>query len=215
MMNTISLKASSPRRIVGNVANRIAFDHVVNQRDAGQPRKLSGSAAETPTSSLGVHLQPAGLAKRQTAQWRGLSGEVIRVVKQEPFQIAYERAARHEGESLLEGLPRSTLRDFSQKLTLVPAGRKFHEWQDPRVPTRVTYLHIDPNWPAVDPEAASGPIDLSPRLFFDSPVLWQTALKLKALIEAGPSTCGPYAEALGVVLTHELLRLNGGTTATD
>ena len=49
----------------------------------------------------------------------------------------------------------------------------------------------------------------APRLFFESSVLWQTTLKLKRLIEAGPSTSRLYAEALAVVLSHELLDSNG------
>lgn len=225
MMNSSALRAVSPRPILRNTANRIVLAPAVSPRDAGQPRKLGASANDAfgpAASSHGVRLYPSCLAKRHTAEWSGLSGEVVRIVKQEPFEIehcgashlliAYERAARHKGESLVEGLPRSTLRDFSQKLTFVPAGRKFHEWQDPCVPTRVTYLYIDPHGRAFDSEAG---VEFTPRLFFDSPVLWQTALKLKALIEAGPSACGAYAEALGVVLTHELLRLNSGAALSE
>jgi AraC family transcriptional regulator len=226
MMNSTALSIASLRPAPGSTANRIAFAPAVNLRDTGQPRKLGASAADAlAASSPGVHFHPATIARRQTAQWRGLSGEIVRIVKQEPFEIAYrgpshllivyERAARHKGESVVEGLPRSTLRDFSQKLTFVPAGRTFREWQDPRVPTRVTYLHIDPQGMAADPAAGLDGVELTPRLFFDSPVLWQTALKLKALIEAGPSTCGAYAEALGVVLTHELLRLNSGIASGE
>src|SRR5258708_13496584 len=46
------------------------------------------------------------------------------------------QAARHRGESIVEGLPRSTLHDFSDKLTFVPAGRRFRESQEPRASTR-------------------------------------------------------------------------------
>jgi hypothetical protein len=77
----------------------------------------------------GVRFQPARLAKRQTAAWRGLSGEVIRIVSQDSFEsdyhgpchllVLYTQAARHRGESTIEGLPRSTLHDFSGKLTFV------------------------------------------------------------------------------------------------
>src|SRR5258708_15296707 len=199
MMASTALRISSPRPISGRTANRIAFAPALNPRDAGQPRKLGASSADAlAASSLGVHVHPACLAKRQTAEWRGLSGEGARIVKQEPFEIAYcgpshllivyERAARHKGESLVEGLPRSTLRGFSQKLTFVPAGRTFRESQDPRVPTRVMYLHIDPHGMAADPAAGLDGVGLTPRLFFDSPVRWQTTLESMALLEVGPST---------------------------
>jgi AraC family transcriptional regulator len=44
----------------------------------------------------------------------------------------------------VEGLPRSRLRDVSRKLTFVPAGHEYHEWQEPRVLTRVVYFYFDP-----------------------------------------------------------------------
>jgi AraC family transcriptional regulator len=173
----------------------------------------------------GVQFRPARFAKRQTAAWRGLSGEVVRIVSQDPFEsdyhgpchllILYTQAARHRGESVVEDLPRSTLHDLSGKLTFVPAGRRFRELQEPRVFMRATYLYIDPRSPLVEREAAFAETELAPRLFFDDPVLRQTALKLEALIESGPSGSRLYAEALGSVLAHELLRLNSGTVQAE
>jgi AraC family transcriptional regulator len=172
----------------------------------------------------GVEFRPARLAMRRTAAWRGLSGEVIRLVSQEPFEsgyqgrfhllILYTQAARHKGESIVEGLPGSTLREFSDKLTFVPAGRRFREAQDPRVSMQATYIYIDPKGALVDPEAALLDGEPTPRLFFDDPVLRHTARKLEALVDAGPSRSQLYAEALGTVLAHELLRLNSGTVDT-
>ncbi len=97
----------------------------------------------------------------------------------------------------------------------MPAGRRFRESQEPRASTRATYFHIDPGSALVEPEAAFAEAELAPRLFFDDPVLRQTALKLEALIEAGRPGSRLYAEALGSVLAHELLRLNGGTVRSE
>jgi len=200
--------------VLVTAANRRAYD-----RDTDIP---IGAGSD---GFRGVEFRPARLAKRQTAAWRGLSGEVIRIVSQDAFEsdyqgpchllVLYTQAARHRGESIVEGLPRSTLHDFSDKLTFVPAGRRFRELQEPRVSTRATYLHIDPRGPLVERGAAFAETELSPRLFFDDPVLRQTALKLDALIEAGTSGSRLYAEALGIVLVHELLRLNGGAVQAE
>jgi AraC family transcriptional regulator len=54
---------------------------------------------------------------------------------------------------------------------------------------------------------------LKPRLFFEDATLWNTALKLKTLIE-GRQSNGLYLEALGNVLAHEIVRLNGPTPNT-
>jgi AraC family transcriptional regulator len=101
------------------------------------------------------------------------------------------------------------LRDFTHKLTFVPAGHDFRGWQRPRVLTRVTHFYIDPCEPLADPALRFGEIEFKPRLFFYDRDLWVTALKLKSLVE-NPSSMQPqYAEALRIVLTHELVRING------
>ena len=219
MNHLATTRSTAPQPVSASGSARIGLltapNHHEYDRDAAIP-VLSGS-----NEFRAVQFRPARLAKRQTAAWRGLSGEVVRIVSQDSFEsdyhgpchllILYTQAARHTGESIVEGLPRSTLHDFSGKLTFVPAGRRFRELQEPRVLTRATYFHIDPCGPLIEPDAAFGEAELTPRLFFDDPLLRQTALKLEALIEAGPSGSQLYAEALGMVLVHELRRLNGGT----
>jgi AraC family transcriptional regulator len=125
--------------------------------------------------------------------------------------IAAEVAERYDGESFVEGLPRSTLRDFAHKLTFVPAGHDFRGWQRPRVLTRTTYFYIDPRGPLADPALRFEEIEFKPRLFFYDRDLWQTALKLKSVIENADKVHRQYAEALGIALTHELVRINGDT----
>jgi AraC family transcriptional regulator len=56
-------------------------------------------------------------------------------------------------------------------------------------------------------------IDFKPRLFFFDRDIWETALKLKTQVEEAVSP--QYAEALGVVLAHELVRLETGVSATS
>jgi AraC family transcriptional regulator len=126
--------------------------------------------------------------------------------------IVYERAERHDGETLIEGLPKSTLREFNCKLSLVPAGHRFYGWQTPRVLTRVTYFYIDLQNPLFDLESGIACPTISPRLFFFDQAVWDTALKLKA--EVGNSDPGSrqYAEALSLVLMHELIRLEQTTS---
>jgi len=115
-----------------------------------------------------------------------------------------DQSARRDGETFVEGLPRSTLRDTSRKLLFVPAGHNYYEWQEPRTLTRVTYFYFDaPTLPA------QFEID-APRLYFEDPTIWDTALKLKRLVESRTAEDQLYVEALGAVLVHELVRLNRG-----
>src|ERR1700682_2852356 len=123
--------------------------------------------------------------------------------------IAAELGERYDGETFVEGLPRSTLRDFTRKLIFVPAGHDFRGWHKPRALPRATYFYIDPCGPLADPALRFGEIEFKPRLFFYDRDLWETALKLKSLVENAGSMHRQYAEALGIVLTHELVRING------
>src|ERR1700736_1719904 len=166
-----------------------------------------------------VEISPAEIVQRHSAAWPGLRVETVRVLRHTPFEYAFrarchlliaaEVAERYDGETFIEGLPRSTMRDFTQKLSFVPAGHGFRGWQRPRALTRTTYFYIDPRGPLADPALRFGEIDFKPRLFFYDRDLWETALKLKSLVENPGSMHRQYAEALGIVLTHELVRING------
>jgi AraC family transcriptional regulator len=181
-----------------------------------QRRKRRGRMIET---HPGVVFSPESIVRRQSFFSRGLSSEIVELSRLEPFEyrlrapchllIASHRAERRDGETIVEGLPRSNRREFSGRLTFVPAGDEFFGWQQPRMLTRVSYFYIDPKGPLIDPELRPGDADLRPRLFFEDAALWGTAVKLTQEIERGADTDRHYVEALSVVLVAELARLDG------
>jgi AraC family transcriptional regulator len=172
-----------------------------------------------------VDFSPSEIVRRHSAAWSDLYVETIQVMRHTPFEygfrapchllIALELGERHDGETVVEGLPRSTLRDFTHKLTFVPAGHDFRGWQRPRVLTRRTHFYIDPRGPLADPALRFGEIEFKPRLFFYDRDLWETALKLKSQVENSGSMHRQYTEALGIVLTHELVRINSGAAVSE
>ena len=172
-----------------------------------------------------VDISPSEIVRRHSAAWSGLHVETVQVMRHTPFEygfrapchllIALELGERLDGETVVEGLPRSTLRDFTHKLTFVPAGHDFRGWQRPRVLTRVTHFCIDPRGPLADPALRFGEIEFKPRLFFYDRDLWDTALKFKSQVENPGSMPRLYAEALGIVLTHELVRINSGAARRE
>jgi AraC family transcriptional regulator len=167
-----------------------------------------------------VQFSPSDIVRRDIVTWNGVKADDVTVVRREPYEyqlsaschllIMAEHAERDDGETLVEGLPRSTLRKLSGRLSFVPRGHRFYGWQKPRVLTRVTYFYIDPCGPLLDPELRFAETDFKPRLFFEDAELWTIAAKLKA--RSGDLSPGrrQYAEALGILLAHELLRLNNG-----
>jgi AraC family transcriptional regulator len=222
MMNCSATGSPAPPHVPADGSGRLMLVAAANRHERDRDANtLIGSEND---GFRAVRFRPTCSAKRQTAAWRGLSGEVVQIVSRDPFEsdyhgpchllVLYTQAARHRGESTVEGLPRSTRYDLSGKLTFVPAGRRFRESQEPRVFTRATYIYIDPRGPLVERDATFAKAELTPRLFFDDPVLRQTGLKLQALIEAGASGSRLYGEALGIVLAHELWRLEGGAVQT-
>ncbi len=182
---------------------------------SGPPGTIAQNVACTP-----VAFNPPDIARRDTAAWNGIHMDAVEIVRREPYAygadatchllIMAERGERDDGETLVEGLPRSTLRNFSGRLSFVPSGHRFRGWQKPRVLTRVTYFAIDPTGPLVDPELRFAETAFKPRLFFHDEELWTIGSKLKA--QRGNPLPGrrQYAETLGILLAHELLRLNNG-----
>jgi AraC family transcriptional regulator len=167
-----------------------------------------------------VEIFPADAVKRRTVSWDGMTVEIVQATRPERTEYrfngprhllaVYEQGERREGETIVEGLPRSTLRDFKRKLVFVPAGHEYSDWQEPRSLTRVVYFYFDPSKMPTLPQADVSRTPLSPRLFFADTTLWDTAVKLRKQIESAGSDNRLYFEALGVVLAYELVRLNAG-----
>jgi AraC family transcriptional regulator len=194
----------------GSRIGRIGRDTAVPKRDYDTPRVIHPS----------VNISPSHLVGRRAITRAGVTAEIVRAKSLDRIEsrfrapmhllVVCERGVRREGDTFVEGLPRSTLRDLSRKLTFVPAGHEYHEWQDPRVPMRLAYFYFDPAQLPVRDDPAATETPLAPRLFFEDEALTCTAHKLLTLVESPETNNQPYFEALGVVLAHELVRANGG-----
>jgi AraC family transcriptional regulator len=166
-----------------------------------------------------VTFTPSQIAKRSVATWEGVRAEAVRVTEFQRFRydyqgpqhllIACEQAVRDEGESQVADL-HSNMRDFTGKLTFIPANSRFSGWQAPRALMRTTYFYIDPRGALFGREPGFDAVELEPRLFFFDADIWETTRKLSAQIEERGLGGDLYAEALIAVLCHELIRLNGG-----
>jgi AraC family transcriptional regulator len=190
---------------------------------AGANAVAAGALAPAATPCDGcapVRFTPSDIVQRDIVRWNGIKADTVEIVRREPYEyglqtschllIMAERGEREDGETTIEGLPTSTRREFSGRLSFVPSGHRFSGWQKPRVLTRVTYFYIDPDWPLVDPALRFAETEFMPRLFFHDRDLWAIASKLKAQAENPAPGQQQYAEALGILMAHELLRLNNG-----
>jgi AraC family transcriptional regulator len=172
-----------------------------------------------------LDLNPPDIARRHLMVWNGMHADTVQVVRHEPFEFGYrgpyhlliaaERVERLDGETSLEGLPKSAARSVNHKMTFVPAGREFQGWQKPRTLARVTCFYINPQAPLLDPQLGFAKVEFKPQLHFFDQDLWETAMKLRAQVESAESGRRHYAEALSLVLLHELLRINNGSAAPE
>ena len=116
---------------------------------------------ETPDAA--VEITPANSVKRRALSWPGITAEIVQATSSERIAyrarsqvhmlVLFERGARKEGETSIEGLPSSTLRDVTRKFSFVPAGHEYYDWHDPRTPARMALFYIAPE---VLPLSSSG-----------------------------------------------------------
>lgn len=162
------------------------------------------------------------LIERKVAEWRGVRAETLKLTCHQALEfhrierchllVALEQAQRYDGETTVEGLPKSTRRDLAHKLTFIPSGCAFSGWMKPLASLQATLFYIDSSLLAVEP-ADGASFEIRPRLFFDDDALWQTVRKLKPLIQGRGPRDRLYADALGAVLAQEIVRLDNGAPA--
>ena len=87
-----------------------------------------------------VQVSRSNILRRRAAGWTGIQVETVDVIHSAPFEyravspahmlILTERGSRSDGETMIEGAAKSTLRDFSPRLSLVPVGYRYCGWQN-------------------------------------------------------------------------------------
>jgi AraC family transcriptional regulator len=160
-----------------------------------------------------VQISPIDLVRRHCTERHGIVTESIYAPTRSRIEIRYDAPAhllvlyedgvRREGETAIDGLPPSTLRNFANKLTFVPAGHSYREWHETSTALRMTYLYLSP---AKLQKSSDVDTSYAPRAFFEDPTLWATATKLKNVIERNQPESNLYFDALASVLAHELSR---------
>ena len=221
----LSLKSLGERRSQDSANPVAAFPSPLARLSGESNLKVSLVDEPDTLCAPSVNIAPHRTVSRSRTTWRGMGIELVKAAAQERSDysfhssshllVAYQQGVRRDGESYIDGLPRSTLRDVAKKLTLVPAGHCYREWHDPRTPTCVTYFYFDPATLRIDSSQRLSEMPLSPRLFFEDVTIWNTVEKLRQAVDVPDNINGLYVEALGTVLLHEILRLNKGNSRAE
>src|SRR5262249_52219470 len=157
--------------------------------DAMSLNVITGGLDIPPGDNSVVAFAPPSTVRCLSAAW-----SAVEVLRHEPFTyeftaprhllIASERVDRYDGETLVDGLPKSHLRAWNRKMTFVPAGCRFSGWQKPRALCRGAHLYIDPRSSLLQTDLRFAEIQFRPRLFFFNGDLWETAVKLRAQVRS-------------------------------
>jgi AraC family transcriptional regulator len=177
----------------------------------GLSTKVAPAIATSALIDASVQINTSGSVKRHSAGWHGLWADSIyapiganlefRFNAPAHLLVVYHEGARREGETTINGIYSSKLRTLAARLTFVPARHGYHEWHEISVPTRITFIYLDPAKLQTFDEAS-----YVPKLCFEDPIVWNTATKLKSVIEGARTDRVFYSEALAAVLAHELAR---------
>ena len=179
----------------------------------------SPSYARTNLINPSIEFSPPAPGKRRAITGDGMTAECLQCTRQDRIKyrfhgplhllVAYESSERSDGETFVEGLPPSKLRNLTRKLTFVPAGHEYNEWHKPRTGTHLMYFYFDPAKLSIHSKLNIAARSFTPRLFFEDKDVWLTVLKLMSLVESQTEDL-LYFEALGALLVCELIRLNRG-----
>jgi len=160
-----------------------------------------------------IQISPTELVKRHSKERCGIVTESIYAPARSRIELRYDAPAhllvlyedgvRGDGETSIDGLPPSRLRNLANKLTFVPAGHSYREWHEASAAIRMTCIYLSP---ARGQESIATDTAYGPRAFFEDSIVWATATKLKNVIESNQSESAPYFDALASVLAHEISR---------
>jgi AraC family transcriptional regulator len=209
-MMTLPSNASESR-----VVRRDGVDYassVISRREAGGHVDLPKSGISLQPT---VRISPVEAVKRLgTGSQPWFSESVyVSINKKVEFRfqgrvhllVLYNEGARKNGETSIGDLQTSCLRNLTHKLTFVPAGCVYREWYETGTTVRMTFLYLDPSTFRNSDDVENC---RHPRIHFEDASVWDTASKLKNVIEGGRAGCAPYLEALSGVLGHELSRVD-------
>jgi AraC family transcriptional regulator len=163
-----------------------------------------------------VDISPREIANRRATSWDGMAAEIVQTTRRARIDIRFsapvhllvvvEQGVRLADETLVEGLPQSTLKNLRRKLTFAPAG---HHYQNGRSPP----CFLEPLISISILRPCRSISKRRTRLRYAHPAcssriqrLWETALKLRRLMESPGANIRLCFEALGVILMHELVR---------
>lgn len=161
---------------------------------------------------LNFRKQTVAETLRLSQSWSVLDAEHVVMLRPKPHDFVLQSsrhylalldACRKDGETHVDDLPRSTLRDGRGKLIFIPAGCRFQGWAQPTtMPVAFTAAYIDPAFCSLVGVQDS---QLWPMLHFEHHLLAEMMRHLDRVLAQPDNYSRLYAESFAVVLISEIL----------
>lgn len=127
--------------------------------------------------------------------------------------IALLNCYRRDGETNVDGLPRSTIKDNRGKLTFIPAGCRLRGWAQPGSSAMAfTAAYLDPKLCA---SLDAGGQQLYPMMHFEHPFLTQMMLRLERILAHPENYSRVYVESFSVVMLSEIMSFQATHLSRD
>src|SRR6202034_2028015 len=146
----------------GRPAGRAQFDRC---QDSAARQGLLSDEGGTPS----IEVTPSTAGRRRTFSTNGVVVELIRTggVQQVEYRfrgrfhlLVCGGGIRNDGESWVEGLPRSAMRDLRRRLTFVPAGCEYYERSHQPRSAPTLYVYFGAVDSAIGPNPSEGEAEL-------------------------------------------------------
>ena len=162
-----------------------------------------------------VEVEGSAPVTRREKSSAGIAADDIHIEPNDRITFHY-RGARHllvicrqglrrDGETIVDGLPRSPLHDMTNRAIFVPAGHSYRDGYEPLGAVHMLFLYFDP---------ARLPETPAPRSGLAAPTFLSLVARLEELIEADDHG-NLYFDALGIALAYELFRQSPESAAQE
>jgi AraC family transcriptional regulator len=148
---------------------------------------------------------------RRLRRWDGISVELTNIsgasqlgyrVETRAAYLALHDIVRSDGETIIEGVARSTRKDTRNALTFSPNRCRIEGWSDLKQRRNSVFaIYLHPNPEDLKDSQLS---ELPPSLYFESDFLKETMLKIRAALLGTFIDEPSYLESLGCAILYEL-----------
>jgi AraC family transcriptional regulator len=159
---------------------------------------------------------PSDRAKKRRICCDMFSAEYIKVAVRAPYDFTWRGSQfylalhdiQREGETYLDGCPRSNAGDIRRKMTFVPPDCSLSGWSRSARPVNsFTTLFIKPELMADVASSRFRQENFSPKLYFEDESIRSSVSKIERLLRSENFPDQLYAETLGLLVAMELCKL--------